>query len=167
MCVPWRIHDCAMTHLWMCDASAQLARLQSQLRVCRDSWMRVPLIIDVCAMTCWQVCHELCENVRMPQHNWPTCNHRGVCHDSFYVYAMTYWRVRHDTFTSVLWIMRERVMPQHNWYKCVCHDSSKCMQWIIDVCAMTHSHVCLDSFVHVWCLSTTGALAITRVCAMT
>jgi len=97
MCVPWHIHDCAMNRLWTCDASAQLARLRSQLRVCHDSWMRVPLLIDVGAMTCWRVCHELCENVWTPQHNWPTCNHRGVCHDSFYVYAIPHWRVRHDT----------------------------------------------------------------------
>jgi len=124
-CVPWLIHMCTMTHLYVCHDS-MLHITPSAPFVCtmthsyeyHDSFICVPWLIHMCAMT------HCCTSLRL--------HHSYACHDTHIYTGGTCYTtpaMRHAYVYHCLFI----------WVPCV--------PWLIHICTMTHLYVCHGSFI--------------------
>jgi len=121
-CVTWRVWRVTW-HVLTTEKSA--ARIASKsIQVVDVTWLSfiyVPWLIHICAMT-----------------------HSNVCHDSF---KCVPWRVWNETFLRQREMRRamqarafKLYVPQ-NSHSYVCHDSSICVPWLIQICNRTHLSV--------------------------
>jgi len=133
----------------------------------RDSWICVPWLVSMCAMTHLYLWHDSCVCSKCD------VTHEYVCHDSFLcvpwlisMCAMTHFYVCHDSFLCVLWRKKWRNSKCNRLYICamtyeyaanvtcdihmcamtrfyVCHDASICVTWLMHMQQMWHdSGVC-------------------------
>jgi len=144
----------------------------------------LPLLIHMCAMTHWYVCHDslICVPWLI---DMCAMTHSYVCHDLF-IYVPGLVVTFQNIFTT-------RMIPMYVWvwgmgtpqlqsgldvryvdsficvprlihmcamiHSYVCHDSLICVPWLIHMCALTHSYVCHFLFICVpWLID---------MCAMT
>jgi len=130
----------------MAHLPESLARSRVLVRTSHDSFIYVPWLIYICAMTHLRMHHDSFEY-------WPrwVMTHPYVCHD-IYAHFFFEWR-------TCLYINLSGALDY--WYarSCMCHDSFIYVPRLIHICAMTHSYMCHDSFIYVpWLI---------HICAMT
>ena len=171
MCVPWCIHMCVTSHSYVChDAWLIHTCAISHTHVCHISFIRLSYRIHMCAMTHSYVCH-----ISFTCVPWLIYHHtHSSIYLTVLIYFMraiwnwfhawhtgTWWRrpigclklqvifrKRAHNYRALLWKMTCKgkasygSSPPCTDLLHVCHDAE-----LMHMCAITHSHVCHDSFI--------------------
>jgi len=184
MHMPWLMHTCAMTPLYMPQALASdvlstngtqprlpiYVRHDSFMHVpwpshlcCHDSSIRVLWLIHICS---WLILQVLASILPYPIGRQPV--HQGhVCQDSFirvpwlmHVCAMTHIAGASQCFAIHNWDTTwapQSILAGRAYTSYLGYSG---VPWLFHMCAMTHSYVCHDSLICVpWLIAYTGFLS--------
>jgi len=157
-------HDSFICVPWLIHMCAM-----TRSNVCHDSFICVPWHIHMCAMTHSNVFHGSLLRVSGPIHMC-AMNHSYVWVFSWLIYTcamtrscmcMTHSCVRHDSFMYVPWLK----LACATTHSCVFHDSFICVPWLIS----NTWHDSLNSWYHprMYAFAFTSASWLIRTCAMT
>jgi len=106
------VKECGVTHSYVVHMTRSY--------VWRDSFLRVPWLVDMCATT--ELSGDAARRGARRQRGW---------WDSFwFVWHDSFWCAWHDSYLCVTWLVPMCDMTR----SCMGHDSLICVTWLVDTC---------------------------------